>query len=542
MKLIKFKTLKKILLFTFLTLLTASITTAVIFKIKTPYLVSIYNYESYLSKPLIAKINKKYSYRVFNDINVFTKDIEQGKTVGGVGSDFQIANLVLEGKIKKINWNILIDNLSNNREEKKQQIQNIFTDITNSHIEKYENWIINKIIEINPENNKNRDSFNHVIKPFLYYKNENLSNKNSRENILGFEVDSEEGIDNFYEFLIPYFIQDKVVAYNINKNSRPHITNWNSEKYFNSRTWKNIYETLYNLGYHKFGWTNVYYDNLMLGQYFASEENKHNYLTENGLANINLNNIDNIIEYFKEFVFSTTHHSILETKFNKLATNGLELVNDLIDPSKEKLDAALMYNGDVLDSYYSNDNFSMLEDGKNVDYIRPQNNMILLDAWIISKSVSDSDSDAMLKYLKEVVFDTIGYSYNELVSAYYNNILNNFDNKESLRSKLFTNNIPKTISELDTEFFTQNFEKFKDFDFSNMLSNFDNVNYTPTIKNEFNFFKDYYFLDENKEVDIKAKNIYNINIDEDIYYSFYVPLDKEVKSTVIKKYFEKTHS
>ncbi|QJR44428.1 hypothetical protein [Mycoplasma miroungirhinis] len=545
MKMMKFKTLKKIIFFSFLSLLTASIATAVVFKIKTPYLVSIYNYESYLAKPLIEKINKKYSYRLFNDINVFTKDIEQGKTVGGVGSDFQIANLVLKGQIKKINWNILIDDLSNDRNTKKQQIQSFFTDVTNKHIQKYENWIIDKIIEINPNNNKERDKFNNVVKPYLYYKNENLDKekRNNIDNILGFEVDSKEGIDNFYEFLIPYFIQDKVVAYNINKNSRPHVTPLKSETDFKSLTWKSIYDALYKAGYRKFGWTNVYYDNLMLGQYFDSEEkNKHNYLTKNGLENINLNNIDDIINYFKEFVLSTTKHSILETKYNRLATNGLELVNDLIDPSKEKLDAALMYNGDVLDSYYSNDNFSILKDGENVDYIRPKNNMILLDAWIISKSVSEKDSDDMLKYLKEVIFDTFNYSYEQLVSDYYNSILDSLDNKNISKNELFNNDKPKAISEINTDFFTQNFDKFKDFSFSNMLTNFDSLNYTPTIKNEFNFFKNYYFLNENKEIDKKAQNIYNINTNDNIYYSFYVPLDNEIKSIVVKKYFEKTHS
>lgn len=72
-----------------------------IVRITSPFKVSIYNYESYLSLNVISKIKKEYSYHTFGEINEFTKAINTNKAVAGIGSDHQIAQLIIDNQIQK---------------------------------------------------------------------------------------------------------------------------------------------------------------------------------------------------------------------------------------------------------------------------------------------------------------------------------------------------------------------------------------------------------------------------------------------------------
>ena len=118
----------------------------------------------------------------------------------------------------------------------------------------------------------------------------------------------------------------------------------------------------------------------MIGQFYATEENKENFINHNKVSEITEDNYQKIFDYFLEFVQKSTGYSIKDTRHNKLTTDGLELVNDIIEPKPSKPDISIMYNGDSLDSYYANDNFANLEDRKEIDIVRPKNNYLLLDA------------------------------------------------------------------------------------------------------------------------------------------------------------------
>jgi spermidine/putrescine ABC transporter substrate binding protein len=117
----------------------------------------------------------------------------------------------------------------------------------------------------------------------------------------------------------------------------------------------------------------------MIGEFYATEENKKNYLNNGIVENLTMNNYREIIDYFVEFVQEATGHSIKDANYNKLVTSGLDLVHDIIEPTTTKADIAIMYNGDALDSYYAEDNFASLKDVQ-INYKRPKNNYMLLDA------------------------------------------------------------------------------------------------------------------------------------------------------------------
>lgn len=96
----KLKSRYKWTIFSLILLLISSLMIA--FKVNLPFRPLIMNYESYLSEPGKEELEKDFDYREFGDVSEFTKAIEDKRTIGGVGSDFQIARLVQKNLIQKI--------------------------------------------------------------------------------------------------------------------------------------------------------------------------------------------------------------------------------------------------------------------------------------------------------------------------------------------------------------------------------------------------------------------------------------------------------
>lgn len=105
------------------------------------YRPNIYNYVSYLYPSIIKKIKEKYNYKVFKEVNEFSQALYADKTIAGVGSDFQAAQLVFDNKLKKVNFEILYGNAFKDWEQRKniQRLQ------IQKHIENFDKQIYEKI-------------------------------------------------------------------------------------------------------------------------------------------------------------------------------------------------------------------------------------------------------------------------------------------------------------------------------------------------------------------------------------------------------------
>ncbi|EPL05696.1 spermidine/putrescine ABC transporter substrate binding domain protein, partial [Chlamydia psittaci 02DC14] len=71
-----------------------------------------------------------------------------------------------------------------------------------------------------PNNIKNR--------AHLIYQNE-VDEKN-KVNPIAYDADGDGKPDYFYEYLVPYFIQDKLIVYNTNTKYKPHLKDLDSIK------------------------------------------------------------------------------------------------------------------------------------------------------------------------------------------------------------------------------------------------------------------------------------------------------------------------
>lgn len=60
------------------------------------------------------------------------------------------------------------------------------------------------------------------------------------------------------------------------------------------------------------------------------------------------------------------------------------LADHLIEPKQKRFDAAILYNGDALDAYYSDDNYKSIKSNM-IRFIRPKENFMLLDVELFRK-------------------------------------------------------------------------------------------------------------------------------------------------------------
>ncbi|WP_215778139.1 spermidine/putrescine substrate binding protein [Mesomycoplasma hyorhinis] len=472
----KLKSRYKWTIFSLILLLISSLMIA--FKVNLPFRPLIMNYESYLSEPGKEELEKDFDYREFGDVSEFTKAIEDKRTIGGVGSDFQIARLVQKNLIQKIDWSKLFQNSQNEKLKKGFKTPANYYSLTKKEKE--------AVLA------RKRRTFESLIRPEI------VSHIDEYDKFLvdekGNKIDSDkDGIaDRFWEFFVPYYTQDKVIAYTVgdykNKNNeiveiKPELLK--NEKYrenkafiqekgikFLDQTVAEIGKTLREYGYKYFEWTEAMRDNLLLGSEkignYTGIVTKDNYKQQ----------IDGFVSYIKDI----TNKNFADLRFNYYSSSGLDLTTNLIDIEK-KPEVGFIYNGDALDAHYSKDNFDWLKDGKTINIIRPKNNLTLLDGWILLKDISS-----------------------DVVDKFYNSLYNSVYKGEDLsENQMFKMALEKARYK-DPEDDQIKSGYYLDYEKLPNLANFDFINYTPSFTNTFEFFKKTYFNDNVETVNALDDN------------------------------------
>ncbi|WP_341508367.1 hypothetical protein [Mesomycoplasma ovipneumoniae] len=435
-----------------------------------PFKPVVYNFEAYISDFGRDVINKDFNYREFGDVSEFTKAIEDNRTIAGVGSDFQIARLAQKGLLQKIDYSKLFPNW---------QLTKVF--------QKPQNYESFSLVQKQEFINKKRAAFEEMFRPEIVEHVDKYDQfmKDAYDPQKNLDTDNDGIQDRFWEFFIPYYTQDKVIAYTIGdydangkrKNLRKFQGNWTAEQKkqiqekglkFEDQSLSGIGKTLRKNGYSFFEWTEAMRDNLLIG---AEKTNQYGQvLTENNYKSF----VDGFIDYIGEI----SGFDYFNLRHNVFKTSGLDLANSVIDPSLNQ-DVGFLYNGDSLDAHYSKDNYEELEEENTIAIIRPKNNLTLLDGWIILKDTSPELTDKIYNSLYEGIYKGEDFDLEEIVQ--------------------------KAKIEVDFAFVqnsqTEKFEPKKGkgfyFDYESIpfSANFDYINYTPTFKKSFEFFKKFYFND-----------------------------------------------
>ncbi|MFU0909010.1 hypothetical protein [Mesomycoplasma ovipneumoniae] len=435
-----------------------------------PFKPVVYNFESYISDFGRDVINKDFNYREFGDVSEFTKAIEDNRTIAGVGSDFQIARLAQKGLLQKIDYSKLFPNW---------ELTKVF--------QKPENYASFSLTQRQEFINKKRAAFEEMFRPEIVEHVDKYDQfmKDAYDPQKNLDTDNDGIQDRFWEFFIPYYTQDKVIAYTIGdydvdgkrKNLRKFQDKWSTEQKeqiqekglkFEDQSLSGIGKTLRKNGYSFFEWTEAMRDNLLIG---AEKTNQYGQvLTENNYKSF----VDGFIDYIGEI----SGFDYFNLRHNVFKTSGLDLANSVIDPSLNQ-DVGFLYNGDSLDAHYSKDNYEELEEENTIAIIRPKNNLTLLDGWIILKDTSPELTDKIYNSLYEGIYKGEDFDLEEIVQKAKVEVDFAF------------------VQNSETEKFEPKNGKGFYFDYESIpfSANFDYINYTPTFKKSFKFFKKFYFND-----------------------------------------------
>ena len=327
--------------------------------------IALYNYKDYTSNDSKETMSKYFNYKEFNDLPDFSQALQASKTIGGVGSDYYNAKLALGGYIKPLNFK--------------------------------------KALHINY---RDKADLENILRTRVYtpaawrqmsYFDSLLANAGGGK---GLDNDQDGQVDKLWEYMIPYYMQNKTLVFNINrpgvhwsadelaKLEDPTKINEVFEQTVNGekrdRTYVGLLKTLKDHGYTNFVVNDYMRDNMIIGS------------ETNGKLTGKVPSLDvakEQLEGFKNtFIQGVGINPFTETKHVKFEASGGQSLSSIIDPEKH-WQASFLYNGDAIDAYYSNDNFESLEDGKDIRFVNPINPVYLLDGIVLSSMVSEETED-----------------------------------------------------------------------------------------------------------------------------------------------------
>lgn len=433
-----------------------------------------YNYEDYMDTDIHDSIASSFSsYYEFADL----PEIEQGindETVGAaVGSDYYNAMLAGKGKISKLDFSKLYGITADHSlwagELRKLYTPETWSLLTSFRVAKLDNQ--GNILDENGER---------------VYDNQGVVKKDDKGNdrTPTYDVDGDGHEDFLWEFMAPYFIQNKVMAVNVDKlatysgapasvknldaDGHSQISNANFNNLFTNKTYKGILDTLKGWGAGKLTVNDYMRDNLMIG---AQTNGKFT-------GKITGTEYEGMVSGFQKTISGWSATPI---------SSGVGTLTSLIhaEGNDEKADAALMYNGDALMAWFGGaedpDN-----DASQIRIVNPEDPSFLLDGFVIPTYVGNdySELNKIYEIMKSNLYGSAATTWNSNPTT-----------------------VDGSVSGVDFRAaFTSG---------NNLFKNFDYVNYTPAFKAVYDYVESKYFDNDDTAVAIYASTKSNSSkIDE----------------------------
>lgn len=425
----------------------------IIVKILIPFKPSFYSYSSYADYETIKQINKNYTYKEYGSVEEFEFAFENNKVIAGITSDYSIISLIIDGKVAPISKEIKeMNNLENEWEsyfnESTIEQMNFYNQFLDENVQK-------RLNEIFPD----------------YGQNYNFK---------------------FSDFVVPYFINDRLIAYDTTKifgqknlPINPLNEHFSNEEY---PSLENALKLLKMEAKNKFKiqWTKNERENTVIGS--TIDDPKNNWNTK-----IDDKNYNELLDNFANIVYNGTEAQMSNPNVNIFETDSDVVLNNVINPNSN-ISIALLYNGDALDAYYGSDNFEGIEDGDRLRIIRTKYTVRILDAFVVSSSLNTNEKEKLLKNFNDSLFNGMFLSCDDLIE------------KTQLGENVY--------------------------ELNGIMRIFDYVNYTPSAKGAYEFIYEDYFLLENDEIDEIARCIYIVpsTVENKIYVKGIEPIEKEVLS------------
>lgn len=350
---------------------------------------AFYNYVDYMADDSKDTIRKSgYTYAQFGDLPEFEQAILAKKAAGGVSSDYYIARMVLDGEVKKLDFNALLDGIT-----------------VGNHTFAIDNPLAKADIET---------ALQGLYTPQVWSQMKNFDS---------YFIGAFAG-DHLWEYMVPYFFQRKVVAINPFKVAAKagHADELKKLQSFDKNdvssvladdqlTYEQIFTKLREIGFSKLTVNNYMRDNLMIGSEktgFTNELNEQNYQAQ--------------IDGFSNLI--STYGSVGVSKQVNFVDSGIESLKSVWSKNKDNwsADTALLYNGDALDAY--------LGDGQNGDddktsngeirIIVPKNTTYLLDGLVIPTYMDGNELTRIEKAMHDALLANANGANDDTNAAYTN--------------------------------------------------------------------------------------------------------------------------
>ncbi|TDV24453.1 spermidine/putrescine transport system substrate-binding protein [Mycoplasmopsis mustelae] len=407
---------------------------------------AFYNYKSYIEKETVEPaLSENFEYKEFNEINEFTIALSNHKAVAGIGSDFQAIALIHKGLIKKINFNQLLmpQEPIKTETDLKIALQKIYTPVVFAHLSAYDD-------ELKDLGKENDGTYRHL-----------------------------------WEYFVPYYVQDAVFAYNpLKQKDQKEITNeileknlrktiqeyskkdgWNTiDKYLKPNSLFNIIRTANSLGYNQLVITDAVRANMLYGSSF-NFPNKNNTLTTH-TGDVCEENYQQQINNFVNLINSSTDTKITSSKKVSFNPDGQGIIASLLDMNRNDVNSAIMYNGDALDAYYSDDNNfkafytkedevtgkqikveKTIEDG-TIQSIKFNENILLVDGLVVAQKISEPTEKQLYNMLSKTLYNNLNdgqtYGVETAMINLYDTYLS-YAFRDELLQELASKNKNKTI-------------------------------------------------------------------------------------------------
>ncbi|NQZ65755.1 MAG: hypothetical protein HRT99_00875, partial [Mycoplasmatales bacterium] len=394
-----------------------------------------YNYVDYMAKSNVDLIKESFTYSEFPDLPDLEQAINDKKIISGVGSDYFNSSLAGKGKISKIDFSKIFG-ITKDKSQWETELKKIYTDETFKLLDSF------PLYKLDSNGKKIMDNDNQPVT----------------------DIDDDNKSDKLWEYMIPYFIQNKLIAINPFKvTSKPGQENslkilkegdQNSiDNLFPKKTYKGILDKLNNIGFNKLIINDYMRDNLMIGS-----ENDNGTIFTGEIKSLDeaKNHLNGLKKSFSSFG-APNDISWIESGVDSLSSL---LPNWKNNSFSKNADVAMIYNGDAL--YAHNGGGSDDESNKNkIRFIIPENPTFLLDGIIIPKYLEKSklETDKIYNLLRKL------FKYSTIKPE------NNYVNADNL-----------------------------------LYDNFDSVNYTPTYKYLNQYVEENYFINNGINDDI-GKNL-----------------------------------
>ncbi|WP_416754870.1 hypothetical protein ACM0JF_01400 [Mycoplasma sp. 654] len=364
-----------------------------VFKFSHPFKPAFYNYKSYMSKTNIDKIQKDFTYKTFDEINEFTNALVNNKAIAGIGSDFQAIDLIKKGHIKKIDF------------------KKLFKSVDHAN---FDEELLNKLSDTQFLANVLKEIYSPIVFNHLASYDDELTT-----DIHGKKLATPA---HLWEYFIPYYAQDGMIAYNKSKaingkeiNDNALIANANalSEQY---QTTIQPYSLLNELnlisksGYGNYIITDAIRTNMLYASGYDFQNNKLTLEPFTGTSTEQ--NYKNQIVQFGNLIQAATSYPISNSRYITLDGDGQNIVARLLDPSNKQTDSGIVYNGDMLDMYYSDNNYDTVSNG-TVEGLKIGQNVLLVDGIVIRNDVDSNYETKLYKTLNESVLENLTWHFSK---------------------------------------------------------------------------------------------------------------------------------